>query len=201
MTGGFWRKMLAFAGPGYLVAVGYMDPGNWATDLAGGSRYGYTLLSVIMLSNLMAILLQALRAAPRDRQRPRSRPGLPRSLLAPDHDRAVAAVRGRDRRVRSGRSDRLGHCAQPAVRPAADLGRVPDVARRAARALLQQYRFRYVEALVVLLILGIAGCFASSCGSPSRICRACIGGFVPQHRDRRAILTCSTSRSASSARR
>jgi manganese transport protein len=54
------RKMLAFAGPGFLVAVGYMDPGNWATDLAGGSRYNYTLLSVIMLSNFMAILLQAL---------------------------------------------------------------------------------------------------------------------------------------------
>ncbi|CAN5339187.1 Nramp family divalent metal transporter [soil metagenome] len=52
--------MLAFAGPGYLVAVGYMDPGNWATDLAGGSAFGYTLLSVILLSNLMAILLQAL---------------------------------------------------------------------------------------------------------------------------------------------
>ncbi len=56
----FWRKMLAFSGPGYLVAVGYMDPGNWATDLAGGSRFNYTLLSVIMISNLMAILLQAL---------------------------------------------------------------------------------------------------------------------------------------------
>jgi len=56
----WWRKLLAFAGPGYLVAVGYMDPGNWATDLAGGSRFGYTLLSVILLSNLMAILLQAL---------------------------------------------------------------------------------------------------------------------------------------------
>src|SRR5262245_61405716 len=58
--GTFWRKLFAFAGPGYLVAVGYMDPGNWATDLAGGARFGYTLLSVIMLSNLMAILLQAL---------------------------------------------------------------------------------------------------------------------------------------------
>src|SRR6266487_406786 len=57
---GFWRKLLAFSGPGYLVAVGYMDPGNWATDLAGGSGFGYTLLSVILLSNLMAILLQAL---------------------------------------------------------------------------------------------------------------------------------------------
>ena len=55
-----WRKILAFAGPGYLVAVGYMDPGNWATDLAGGSRFGYTLLSVILASNLMAILLQGL---------------------------------------------------------------------------------------------------------------------------------------------
>lgn len=56
----WWRKMLAFAGPGYMVAVGYMDPGNWATDLAGGSRFGYTLLSVILLSNLMAMVLQAL---------------------------------------------------------------------------------------------------------------------------------------------
>ena len=54
------RKLLAFAGPGYLVAVGYMDPGNWATDLAGGSRFGYTLLTVVLMSNLMAILLQGL---------------------------------------------------------------------------------------------------------------------------------------------
>ncbi|MEP7346170.1 MAG: Nramp family divalent metal transporter [Gemmatimonadaceae bacterium] len=56
----WWRKILAFAGPGYLVAVGYMDPGNWATDLAGGAQFGYTLLSVILLSNLMAVLLQGL---------------------------------------------------------------------------------------------------------------------------------------------
>ncbi len=56
----WFRKLLAFAGPGYLVAVGYMDPGNWATDLAGGSRFGYALLSVILLSNLMAVLLQGL---------------------------------------------------------------------------------------------------------------------------------------------
>jgi manganese transport protein len=58
----FWRKLVAFSGPGYLVAVGYMDPGNWATDIQGGSAYGYTLLSVILLSNVMAILLQALSA-------------------------------------------------------------------------------------------------------------------------------------------
>ncbi len=59
-NGNFWRKMLAFAGPGYLVAVGYMDPGNWATDLFGGAKFGYTLLSVVVISSLMAILLQFL---------------------------------------------------------------------------------------------------------------------------------------------
>ncbi|MBB5342263.1 Nramp family divalent metal transporter [Tunturibacter empetritectus] len=57
---GFWRRLFGFLGPGFLISVGYMDPGNWATDLAGGSKYGYTLLFVIMLSNLMAILLQSL---------------------------------------------------------------------------------------------------------------------------------------------
>src|SRR2546428_5517391 len=61
-TGAWWRKALAFAGPGYLVAVGYMDPGNWATDLAGGARFYYALLSVIMLSNIMAMVLQSLSA-------------------------------------------------------------------------------------------------------------------------------------------
>ncbi len=61
-TGSFFRKLLGFIGPGYLVAVGYMDPGNWATSIAGGSAYGYTLLSVILISNLMAMLLQALAA-------------------------------------------------------------------------------------------------------------------------------------------
>ena len=57
---GFWRKLLAFAGPGLMVAVGYMDPGNWATDIAGGAQFGYTLLSVIFISNLFAIILQHL---------------------------------------------------------------------------------------------------------------------------------------------
>ena len=60
VSAGFWRELLAFAGPGLMVSVGYMDPGNWATDLAGGARFGYTLLSVILISNLMAILLQHL---------------------------------------------------------------------------------------------------------------------------------------------
>src|SRR5438105_76656 len=60
VTASFWRKLIAFSGPGFLVAVGYMDPGNWATDLAGGAQFGYSLLAVIMISNLMAILLQHL---------------------------------------------------------------------------------------------------------------------------------------------
>jgi len=60
VTASFWRKLFAFSGPGFLVAVGYMDPGNWATDLAGGARFGYELLMVVMISNFMAILLQHL---------------------------------------------------------------------------------------------------------------------------------------------
>ena len=60
ITASFWRKLLAFSGPGFLVAVGYMDPGNWATDLSGGAQFGYSLLSVVMISNLMAIMLQHL---------------------------------------------------------------------------------------------------------------------------------------------
>src|SRR5436309_15408138 len=60
---GHWlRRLFAFAGPGYLISVGYMDPGNWATDISGGSKFGYTLLFVVALSNVMAIVLQALAA-------------------------------------------------------------------------------------------------------------------------------------------
>ncbi len=59
-TGSFWKKMAAYVGPGLMVAVGYMDPGNWATDIAGGARFGYTLLSVILISNLFAMILQHL---------------------------------------------------------------------------------------------------------------------------------------------
>ena len=60
--GGSFRRLLAFAGPAYLVSVGYMDPGNWATDIAGGSRFGYRLIWVLLMSNLMAVLLQTLAA-------------------------------------------------------------------------------------------------------------------------------------------
>ena len=112
---GWWRKLLAFAGPGYLVAVGYMDPGNWATDLAGGSRFGYTLLSVILLSNLMAVLLQGLAS------KLGIVTGRDLAQACRDHysqpvvDRPLGALRDRDRRVRPGRGDRVGDRAQSAV--------------------------------------------------------------------------------------
>src|SRR5947209_18979385 len=61
-SGHWWRRLFAFAGPAYMVSVGYMDPGNWATDIAGGSRFGYRLIWILLMSNLMAVLLQTLSA-------------------------------------------------------------------------------------------------------------------------------------------
>ena len=159
-TGGFLRKLFAFAGPGYLVAVGYMDPGNWATDLAGGSRYGYTLLSVIMLSNLMAILLQALAlrlgiASGRDlAQACRDHYSWPATvalwllcevaIAACDLAEVIGSAIALN--LLFGLPLFLGVCIT-----ALDVLIVLAV---------QQYQFRYVEALVVTLILGIAGSFA-----------------------------------------
>ena len=121
-TASFWRKLLAFSGPGFLIAVGYMDPGNWATDLAGGAQFGYTLLSVVMVSNLMAILLQHLSIKLGRRHRTRSGPGLPRSLFDADRLVSLDALRNRHRRLRPGRSRRFGHRAATALRHSAGLG-------------------------------------------------------------------------------
>jgi len=157
---GVWRKLLAFAGPGYLVAVGYMDPGNWATDLAGGARYGYRLLSVIAISNFMAILLQALAA---------------RLGIASGRDLAQAC---RDRYSRT-TTVMLWIVCEIAI-AACDLAEVIGaaialqllfglplawgVALTSLDVLivlyLQHRGFRYVEALVIGLILAIAGAFA-----------------------------------------
>src|SRR5437764_559544 len=155
----FWRKMLAFSGPGYLVAVGYMDPGNWATDLAGGSAFGYTLLSVILLSNLMAILLQSLCA------RLGIVTGRDLAQACRDHYSKPVAVM-------------LWLLCEVAI-CACDLAEVigsaialnllfglPLVWGVCITALavlvvmfLQNKGFRYIEALVVTLILTIGGCF------------------------------------------
>jgi manganese transport protein len=180
LTGGFWKKLFAFAGPGYLVAVGYMDPGNWATDLAGGSKYGYTLLSVIMLSNLMAILLQALAA---------------RLGIASGRDLAQAC---RDHYSRPA-TIMLWLLCEVAI-AACDLAEVIGsaialnllfhlplmwgVCLTSLDVLLvlylQQYQFRYVEALVVALILGIAGCFAIQLWFAQPDVGGIMRGFIPQ---------------------
>ncbi len=129
---GTWRKMAAFAGPGYLVAVGYMDPGNWATDIAGGSAFGLHLaVGHPALQHHGDPAAVAERQAG-DRHRPRPRPGLPRPLQSAGRDHAVDRLRAGDHRLRPCRGDRHRDRAAIAVRPAFGGGRVPDRARRAA---------------------------------------------------------------------
>jgi manganese transport protein len=177
---GFWRKMLAFAGPGYLVAVGYMDPGNWATDIAGGARFGYALLSVIMISNLMAILLQSLAA---------------RLGIASGRDLAQACRDSYSRRttivlwilceiaiVACDLAEVLG--AAIALNLLLGLPLVWGVCLTALDVLvvlyLQNRGFRYVEALVVALILAIAGSFAIELWLARPEMSSIAAGFVPR---------------------
>src|SRR5213593_3602575 len=177
---GFWRKLFAFAGPGYLVAVGYMDPGNWATDLQGGAQYGYTLLSVIMLSNFMAILLQALAA---------------RLGIASGRDLAQACRDSYSRPT----TIVLWVLCEIAI-AACDLAEVVGAAIAlnllfglplawgvSLTALdviivlyLQHRGFRYVEALVVGLIVAIAGSFAVEIWLSRPDLGAVAWGFVPR---------------------
>jgi manganese transport protein len=177
---GFWKKLIAFAGPGYLVAVGYMDPGNWATDLAGGARFGYTLLSVIMISNLMAILLQALSA---------------RLGIASGRDLAQAC---RDSYSRPTTiflwvicEIAIAACDLAEVLGAAIalnlLFNIPLIWGVCLTALdvlvvlyLQHRGFRYVEALVVSLILLIAGSFAVEMWLARPSIGAISLGFLPR---------------------
>ena len=177
---GFWRKMLAFAGPGYLAAVGYMDPGNWATDLAGGARYGYALLSVIMLSNLMAILLQALAA---------------RLGIASGRDLAQACRDSYSRPVvfflwiiceiaiaACDLAEVIG--AAIALNLLFHLPMIWGVSLTALDVLLvlflQHRGFRYVEALVVGLILAIAGSFAIELWLARPDPATVAAGFIPR---------------------
>ena len=177
--GSFWRKMLAFAGPGFLVAVGYMDPGNWATDLTGGAQFGYTLLSVVLISNFMAILLQHLCV---------------KLGIATGRDLAQAC---RD------------HYAQPTIWflwvicelaiAACDLAEVVGSAIGLqllfgipivwgcvitcldvlAVLFLQNKGFRYIEAVVVTLIVTIGGCFAFELFFAQPSLTGVMLGFVP----------------------
>ena len=176
----FWRKMLAFSGPGYLVAVGYMDPGNWATDLAGGSAFGYTLLSVILISNLMAILLQSLCA---------------KLGIVTSRDLAQACCDHYSKPV----AIVLWFLCEVAI-CACDLAevigsaialnllfKIPLIWGVCITALdvllvlyLQNKGFRYIEALVIMLILTIGGCFLLEIIFTKPDLGGVLAGFVPK---------------------
>ena len=176
----WFRKMLAFAGPGYLIAVGYMDPGNWATDIGGGSRFGYALLSVVLISNLLAMFLQALSAK-------------------------LGVVTGRDlaqacREYYSPRVTFMLWIVCELAIAACDLAEVlgsavalkllfglPLLAGVLITALdvlvvlaLQGRGFRFIEAFVVTLIGTIAACFAYEIFFARPLWLEAAHGFIPQ---------------------
>jgi manganese transport protein len=176
---GFWRKMIAFAGPGYLVAVGYMDPGNWATDLAGGSKYNYALLSVILLSSIMAMFLQRLSL---------------KLGIVTGHDLAQSC------RIHYGKRAAIPLWIAAEVGIAAcDLAEVIGSAIALnllfhipliwgvlittvdvlLLLLLQQKGFRYIEALVIVLIGTIAACFGLELLFSRPDIPAVLHGFIP----------------------
>ncbi len=177
---GMWvRRLLAFMGPGYMVSVGYMDPGNWATDLAGGSQFGYTLLSVILLSNLMAILLQALAA---------------RLGIATGRDLAQSCRDSYSRPVNF-----LLWIACEAAIIACDLAEVigtaialqllfgiPLIGGALLTALdaflvllLMNKGFRYLEAFIIALLIVIAFCFIVQIVAAAPPVAEVLGGFLP----------------------
>src|SRR5229473_1527662 len=180
-SGASWiRKVLAFAGPGYLVAVGYMDPGNWATDIAGGSKFGYSLLSVVLISSLMAMFLQALSA---------------KLGIATGRDLAQACRDHYSRRT----AIALWIVCETAI-AACDLAEVlgsavalkllfgvPLLAGVILTGLdvlvvlaLQGRGFRLIEAFVVTLIVTIAGCFAYEIFFAHPVWREAAHGFLPR---------------------
>jgi len=178
--GRFWTKMGAFAGPGYLVAVGYMDPGNWATDLAGGSAFGYTLLSVILISNMFAMVLQALSA---------------KLGIVTGQDLAQACRAHYSPPVRFV----LWVLCELAI-VACDLAEVIGTAIALQLLfgiplvwgvvltgfdvllilLLQQHGFRRLEAFIVALLIIIAGCFAVELALSQPNLAAIASGLIPR---------------------
>jgi manganese transport protein len=177
--GRFWGKLGAFAGPGYLVAVGYMDPGNWATDLAGGSAFGYTLLSVILISNMMAMVLQALSAklgivteldlaqACREAYSPPVRWVLwvlcELAIIACDLAEVIGTAIALQ--LLFGIPLPLGVCLT-----AVDVMLI---------LVLQQYGFRKLEAFIVALLLIIAGCFAAELFMAQPSLAGIAAGLIP----------------------
>src|SRR3954451_29440 len=177
--GPFWRKLLAFLGPGYLVAVGYMDPGNWATSLAGGSKFGYALLTVALISNIMAILLQALCArlgigAGRDLAQA-CRDAFPRWASWPLWGVTEVAICATDLAEVIGTAIGLNLLFGVPL----EIGVVITALDVFVILWLQNLGFRWIEAFIVTLLGVIAVCFAIQIALADPDWSAVIRGFAP----------------------
>jgi len=177
--GSFWRKLVGFLGPGYLVAVGYMDPGNWATSLAGGSRFGYTLLSVALISNAMAVVLQALCTrlgvgAGRDLAQA-CRDAYPAWVSFPLWLFAEVAISATDLAEVIGTAIGLNLLFGVPLQ----IGVLITAADVFIILALQALGFRWVEAFVVALLAVIAACFAIQIVMADPDWGAVLRGFVP----------------------
>jgi manganese transport protein len=177
--GSFWRKLLAFLGPGYLVAVGYMDPGNWATSLAGGSKFGYSLLTVALLSNLMAIVLQSLCTrlgvgAGRDLAQA-CRDSFPRWVSLPLWLSAEIAITATDLAEVIGTAIGLNLLFHIPI----EIGVVITALDTLLILALQAFGFRWIEAFVVAMLGVIAACFAAQIAMADPDWGAVLWGFLP----------------------
>ncbi len=177
--GSFWRKLLAFLGPGYLVAVGYMDPGNWATSLAGGSKFGYALLTVALVSNIMAIILQALCArlgvgAGRDLAQA-CRDAFPKAVSWPLWLLAEIAIAATDLAEIIGTAIGLNLLFGIPL----EIGVILTAFDVFLILALQALGFRWIEAFVVALLMVITGCFAIQIAMADPDWGQVIRGFAP----------------------
>lgn len=178
-SGSFWRKLAAFLGPGYLVAVGYMDPGNWATSLAGGSKFGYALLTVALVSNIMAIILQALCArlgigSGRDLAQA-CRDAFPKAVSWPLWLLAEIAIAATDLAEIIGTAIGLNLLFGIPL----ELGVLITALDVFLILALQSAGFRWVEAFVVALLAIITACFGIQIAMANPDWNAVIKGFAP----------------------
>ena len=178
-TGPLWKKLVAFLGPGYLVAVGYMDPGNWATSLAGGSKFGYALLSIALLSNIMAIILQALCArlgiATRRDLAQACRDAFPRWVSYPLWGLAELAICATDLAEVIGTAIGLNLLFGIPL----ELGVILTALDVFLILAMQRLGFRYIEAFIVAMLGVIAACFAVQIAMADPDWGQVIRGFAP----------------------
>jgi manganese transport protein len=178
-TGPTWKKLIAFLGPGYLVAVGYMDPGNWATSLAGGSKFGYALLSIALLSNIMAIILQALCArlgiATRRDLAQACRDAFPRWLSYPLWALAELAICATDLAEVIGTAIGLNLLFGIPL----EIGVILTALDVFLILGMQRLGFRYIEAFIVVMLGVIAVCFGIQIAMADPDWGQVIRGFAP----------------------